>query len=137
MPVVKKGGYSLPLQCAATTPNDSTAYMLGNSGNAMTTTTTGYRVYVLKSGTIQGVYLSEVYVNGSAENVVHEIEVNAATAYTLETVTWASTPTYVLKTDLAIPVTAGDYLFIKITTPAWASNPTALNIKGLIYIETG
>jgi hypothetical protein len=63
------------------------------------------------------------------------IRLNNTTDYALATVQMNAANVLLANYALDIPVVAGDYILLKITTPAWVTNPTGCFIGGSILIE--
>lgn len=128
--------YTLPFACAASTPADITAYFLGNTGSQLNTTSGYGRVLIPKSGRIVWASLWIGCTAGTNEATVIAINVNGATDYVFDaTVDLSVSFNNLSNALLNIPVVAGDYIQFKITTPAWATNPTSVGIRGIVFIE--
>lgn len=133
-----KLGYVLTVGMSSTSPVDATTYYGGNNFWRVSVTVAGtMRVYVPKAGTIKSCYL---YVKnsgtaGTSETSTINIRLNdmTDTAITSSLVTNASGA--FSNTGLAIAVVAGDFLEFKWVTPTWVTNPTNIDIDGVIYIE--
>lgn len=129
-----------------TSPADSTIYLFGQGADGYGGYSSGNwnrgRIRVPKAGTIKAVTW-DIMSDGTAassENVSHYLRLNDTTDTTLSTtVNWSlGTPAGSFSgstTGLSIAVVEGDYVMFKILTPAWATNPTFVNIRGYIYIE--
>lgn len=134
----RSGGYALTLAAAAITPVASTTYYFGATaavGPSTTAQTT--RIYVPRSGTLTAaqVWNHAGATAGSAESWQMLIRLNNATDTTVAAVASASAHRLWTNTALAIPVTTGDYVEIKTTTPAWATAPSSFRPGGALYIE--
>jgi hypothetical protein len=138
------GGYALGFSnSAAASPADSTTYFVGHPSS-------GYLIFgasefakgaiqVPKAGMITGV-IWDIDTDGtvaSSENVSLYVRKNNTTDMTLTTASsWASANVRGRVGDQwSMEVDAGDLLAVKIVTPAWATNPTFVFIRGTIYIE--
>jgi len=132
--------YVLPLgQITSISPADSTTYYFGQAWVAAATSTfNDQRIYVPKAGTLKTV---QVHVNiagtlASTETVSHSIRINDATDVTLTTTnTYNALHVDSTTTGLSQALAAGDYVVLKITTPAWVTNPTTVRWTALLYIE--
>ena len=119
---------------AYTSPADSTTYYFGIWDSlALATFSDLRRIYVMQTGTITAVSLFFHVVAGgsvgSNETSTLWIRKNDTTDYTVTTTLDFSSVRYsAFVTGLSIPVTAGDYIVFKWTTPAWTTNPT--NVTG-------
>jgi hypothetical protein len=130
------GGYSLRLHHSSTSPLDSTTYYFGGTNNAWTTTTTRSRVYIPQSGIIRIINYFFTCTSGTNENLEFYIRINGTTDYAVDTAFPISANEVVVSNyNLAIPVQAGDYLEIKVVTPAWVTNPTGILGGGHIIIQ--
>ena len=129
--------YSLALQSGTGTPADSTVYYMGNQGGLGWTTVANIsRLFALKSGIIRKCYIN-MYTGttGTAEDIVMVIRINNATDYTFATVGAATGTRIFSNYALSIRVTEGDGIEIKITTPAWVTNPDNVKRGGEMLIE--
>jgi hypothetical protein len=130
-------GYTLEGDCAnqATTTDGQTVYW-GNKQLAQQTTAAISRVYVPKSGTIKAAYIHvHAGTAGTAESWSMNIRVNNTTDYLVQSVALSNQHRLWSNTALNIVVNQGDYIEIKETQPAWATNPANLRRSFVIYIE--
>jgi len=122
-------------------PADSKDYFLGvgntigiiqASGNANT------RLYVPLAGTINNVY-GAVTVGGtlgSSETVSVNIRKNNTTdTLVTSSLTFDTANNTFSATGLGISVSAGDYVEIKVTTPAWVTNPTVVGVSCALIVS--
>lgn len=118
-------------------PGDSTVYYSGGFASVGPSTTAALRrIYFPSACTITDCTLFIVTnVSGSGETVNFAIRVNNTTDTALTSGTIAATATTIVTTGLSISIAAGDYIELKTTTPAWASNPTGTFISGSISIR--
>jgi hypothetical protein len=120
-------------------PADSTTYYVGIGGVA-TATHNNVRYYVQKACTIKSVSYS-VYTNGTlstSDNTTIDIWVNgAATATgTSTTVDQSAVQAAAQMTGLSYALAAGDYITMRIQTPAWnPTNPTNVFYRADVYCE--
>lgn len=117
-------------------PADSTTYYFGVwDGLTPHTASDTRRIYVMQTGIITAVSLFFTGTAGSSETSTLWIRKNDTTDYTVTTTLNLSFAKYnAFVTGLSIPITAGDYIVFKWTTPAWATNPTYFygNAKALL-----
>lgn len=135
-------GYTLRyMTITAANPADSTTYYAGlpiASGYGIQGTHDIARIPVVKTGTIKAVTIRVIVdsITATSENVAISLRLNNTTDTSLTaTSQWTARVVDHLVTGLSIAVTAGDFIIIKIVTPAWATNPTDVSIAGDIYIE--
>lgn len=120
------------------TPIDSTIYYFGAFDNyAPGTTIATHKIYVPRSGRIrQAIYRTYAITTvGTNEDIVVAIRVNDTTDYTFSTLGSASAQRIFSNYALDIPVNAGDYISLKITTPAWVTNPDGVRGDITLIIE--
>lgn len=132
-------GMELIVTGAGVNPADSTVYYIGSPFNiAPTTTADNRRVYVRKACTIKAADIGIVVagVLGSAENATIAIRVNNTTDTAISAaVTHTAVYQQFSNIGLSIALNAGDYFEIKITHPAYATNPTNVQTTVMIYAE--
>jgi hypothetical protein len=142
------GGYSLPFATGSTaSPANATVYYVGwqfTGAMAGSFYLEETKMVVPKTGTIKNMSWSVGYSDGvaaSAQNVTIALCVSTATGEgTCTNVTttdqWTESKTHKASaTGLSIAVTAGNWVVVKITTPTWTTQPTFVNITGVLYIE--
>lgn len=132
--------WTLELQTATGNPADSTSYFLA-TGSAVTAFTANgaatTRLYISNPGmtitavagvaTVQGTL-------GSASNSSIVIRLNNTTDTTVtSTLAMTAAANTFSNNALSIVVTSGDYIEVKLVTPAWATNPTTVSISLAIY----
>lgn len=120
---------------ALVSPADSSTYVFSPFPTAGLVITPGnHRVYVQRAGKIVAVRIFGRCTVGSAENSTVAFRLNDTTDTTItSTLAMNATPFTVNNTALSIAVAVGDYFGIKITTPAWVTNPTAVDLVAQIY----
>lgn len=133
-----KIGYTLQFSHNnAINPLDTTTYYIGVNG--LPNIAEGVsRAYIPKSGTIKSCYIhiANGGVLGSGETSTISIRVNNTTDTTVSSViTTNSTVQVFSNTNLSIPISAGDYIELKLVTPSWATNPTSVQFTCVVYIE--
>jgi hypothetical protein len=124
---------------ALTSPADSTSYHFGIIGDVMGTTTTRREFKFTKAGNVTEFSFNLLQTNnGSSETVnIYLRNTSTATDTSIGTFTsdfGASGSLKTLFSGLSIAVNTTDNYVIKITTPAWSSNPTSWIISGLIQV---
>jgi len=118
-----------------TSPADSTSYaMSAFAGFGLVTTFANNKMYVQRAGVITRIRLFGICTAGTAENVTVAFRLNDTTDTTItSTLQLNATPFTAENTALSIAVADGDYFGIKVTTPAFVTNPTNFNIYALVY----
>ncbi len=113
-------------------PADNTVYYSGGFASVGPSTTAALRrIYFPSACVITDCTLFIVTnVNGSSETVNFAIRLNNTSDTPLTSGTISATATAIVTTGLSISVSAGSYIEIKTTTPAWVTNPTGTFISG-------
>lgn len=118
-------------------PADSTTYYLGQ-GLFSNIGASDARIYVQKKCVLKKIFLSSKHtVAWSSEQSTISILVNWTTSYTV-TATWtdnAASISTTNNTSLSIPLNKGDYFCIKWVTPAWVTNPTAVGMNAVCWLD--
>lgn len=132
------GGVVIGVSSGQVNMADSTTYWVKNNGTFQTVSNPLNFIYIPISGTLSKFY-GYFDVNGtlaSNENVTVGVRVNGSSSTNVSTtVQLTADPTTFNNTGLAIAITAGDFIEIFITTPAWATNPTSVSITCSLVIE--
>lgn len=120
------GGSSVSM--AATDGNlvANTTYYSGAPTLGWTTTAAIRRVYVQRTGTIKRAHV-QFYSSGTAgsgETVTAYLRINNTTDLLIGTVSVSGAYRTILNSALSQAITAGDYVELKVVTPAWATAPT-------------
>jgi len=118
-------------------PADSTVYYIGGRQVAPGTVVNMRKVITGIAGRIFGAEIS-TYAGtgaGSAENISLYIRLNNITDYLISTVGLAAAERNFQNFSLNIPIIATDFFEIKISCPAWVTNPTGVNYWGYVYFE--
>jgi len=116
-------------------PLDSQTYLLGYS--SFVTTGTAYPVMVPRKGVIRKVYITWINVTQdcTAEDTDFFIRVNNTTdstgTYSGSFANAASPQTF----NANLPVDAGDYIHLKMVTPAWVTNPTGVYLNCVVEVQ--
>lgn len=131
--------YTIPGHTSTYSPVDASTYFFGNSVFSPQVTVAGYRkLRVVQTGRITAMYLDVVVATtlGSGESSTVSIRLNDTTDYTFSTaVLHSGTFQTYSKSDFNIPVTAGDYIELKIVTPTWVTNPTNVYYLFSLLVE--
>ena len=129
--------YTLAIKLGSTAPADSLTYYGGVHLIAWSDLNRNLvRLYIPKTGRIVGVQLHlKCAAAGTAENVIFALRLNDTTDYPIATISMNSTSNLVQNLNLNISVVSGDYVELKMTTPAWVTNPTTCYTGGHILIE--
>lgn len=141
MPVNKPRYYSMTLMAGSngSSPNDATTYYLAaHDAGASFTTNTGYtRIYIPKTGVLRDVLLNAyAVVAGTGEAWEWFVEYPiGVTDTSIDSQSVAGSFRQWRNNNLNIPVTEGDYLYIKTTTPTWVTNPENVRITTTLLIE--
>lgn len=122
------GAYEVRTGFQNATPADSTSYYFGSWDN-LNFNATAYerKIYILRAGVIVGADVLFRQSAGTAETSTMSIRLNNTTDTTISAaIVNNAAETHVSNLTLGITVAAGDAIEIKWTTPAWATNPTAV-----------
>jgi hypothetical protein len=93
-------------------------------------------MYILAGGRIRR-FSMYVYCStpSSAEDIAISVRLNNTTDYVVTTTAHFNADKNSFAFDLNIPVVAGDYVEIKMVTPAFATNPLGVSLSGSLLIE--
>lgn len=125
---------------ASVTPADSTQYHAGLMGAGYASGGTAFdltKLYIPKTGTINHVII-QLRVNstlGTSETFDVVLDSSGAAPATGITIDADQASGRFEATALGYAVTAGDYLGVSFTTPAWATNPSQTTMRVIVYIE--
>lgn len=115
-------------------PADATTYYFG-SGKGMTTTQAVRRVRFPRAGIVRGISLMSALTAGSNENSTISLRLDNTTDTTISsTVDCSANPVEIINTSLSVSVSQNTYFEIKWVTPTWATNPTAMQFSGVIWV---
>jgi hypothetical protein len=130
-------GYSLQMICTSSINlADNQNYFIGSIQTVPFTTDTNTRLICPKSGTIKSVVFSSRQTFGSGESSTLALGVNGSYTNISTSILFNSNPlNNSLITGLSRSVNAGDYITLRLQTPAWVTNPIAVSINCIIYIE--
>lgn len=115
---------------------DSTTYYYGSNPAAVSTDASA-KFEVPKAGTITRVhYRVQWSTAATSETMTAAIRWNDSSDVGSVSLDFSGTsPMRATNSSVSQAVSAGDFLSLKITTPAWATNPTSAQIIATIYIE--
>jgi len=129
-------GYALNLGATQTNFLASTTYYFGIPVISAIGTAAIRRVYIPQSGTIKG---GQIYMRTTAATSTQtwtlSIRLNNSSNTTFSSVGDASQDKIFSATGLSIAVSAGDYIEIITTTPAWTTAPGNTSVYGSIFIQ--
>lgn len=115
---------------SSTTVINSTTYYSGHTSAAALTTTQGrYGVPIDFSGTITSYWIAIHGSGGTGENVTVDLWLNNATSIGSHTEVWNSWPNRTITSGLSQAFSSGDYIEVRIVTPAWATPPTGVTLS--------
>ena len=139
-------GLILGIRSDSLSPSDSLTYYFGNIGAVDANNYDGFKSYIPYTGTLKTVFL-EYKVAGTAgttEDVDIAIRINNTTDYYLAAnqgssiIRFNSGDVQVISYDLeagaGIPVAANDTWAMKMTAPAWVTNPTNVYFSGRLVL---
>ena len=137
------GGYTLFGSSAANTMSlaDSTTYHAGlelNTSIANMLIATNVQIYIPRTGTLKSGYVHYRVAStlGSSELVTNSFyNVTTATASAGVTAALNSASVNVTMAGLSLAVTAGDFVTLRIETPAWVTNPLSTTVAFQAWIE--
>ena len=128
--------YTLMMQSGnMATPLDTTDYFIGPSWSTLA----GYgRIYFPRTGRITGFNLFfTTGTIGSAEDIVASVRINNTTDHAISTTFHLDAVRGSLeKYDFSIPAVRGEWCELKLSCPAWGTNPQNVVIRYQILIET-
>ena len=117
-------------------PADSTTYYV-DDGGGLTTGATAHWIIFPVACTITAFSMRISYTNSpSNEATSFYVRVNNSTDNVITTTfdfSASASPQIVTVTGLSISISQGDFISIKVVTPAYTTNPTGVNIRSSIY----
>jgi hypothetical protein len=132
-------GYCINGSLAATfDPADNTTYAINTAAPVSGLFGTRFKIPIPKTGTIKKAIVSwyASSVAGTSESISCYIRLNNSSDTLIASVADTSNNKTFSNYSLSISVTEGDYIEIKLTTPSWSTNPTAVYISWSVYIES-
>jgi hypothetical protein len=132
-------GYALAV-VGGLIPNasDGVDYYFGSQyGASLGSTADQQRMYCPKAGTLKAAYIywRANGAGGTGEDISVYVRLNNTTDTLIATLGNTAATKIFSKTDLSIAVAQGDYIEIKMVCPTWATNPAAVYLGGVVYIE--
>jgi hypothetical protein len=130
--------YTLHIQQGSShNPVDSTTYYLGGLITSPSPAQGVGRMYIPRTATIVTAYLfSYNDADVTNEDITFELQKNATTDYSLFSANFGGGKSLAADaTNLDIPVSRGDYIELKITTPAWVTNPTNMRTHLILLLR--
>lgn len=128
---------AIAVQALTSSPTDAQTIYFGTIPRAPATNAASSKVYVRRAGVIR---IAEVYcfsgTGGTAESWSLYIRVNNTTDYLISTLTLAASERIFTNSNLAVPVSEGDYFEIKGVQPTWATNPLTTHYGGYVFIDS-
>jgi len=114
---------------------DSTTYYFGiGAYTGLSTFALLNRIFFAKDGAIRRADINWYESTaGTNENVSMYIRLNDTTDTLIQTLGAAGNKTFT-NAALTIAVAAGDFIELKIITPAWATNPLGVAVGGAVYV---
>jgi len=114
---------------------DTTTYYFGiGTYTGLSTFALLNRIFFAKAGAIRRADINWYESTaGTAENVSMYIRLNDTTDTLIQTLGAAGNKTFT-NAALNIAVAAGDFIELKIITPAWATNPLGVAVGGAVYV---
>ncbi len=131
------GNYVLSFQNLITiTPADSTTYFVGPTN--FRTLFNQSAILIPKGGRITSYWVRAALSGGagSSEVVNYYLRLNDTTDVGQIRTTWDTAYSDINSGSMSQPVVSGDYVALKVVTPAWVSNPSAVYVNGYINITT-
>lgn len=114
-------------------PADSSTYYYGLLGGSAPSAADIYVIPIPVKGVIRTAVLRMIIGTvGTNENTTISIRKNATTDYTILTTTYEVSPKTFTGSGLNIPVDVGDFISIKIATPAFGTNP--LQVREVVSV---
>lgn len=135
----KQVGAFFPVSPAPFNPADATVYYFGGTTHVQPIAAGGLlRIYMPQDGVITDAYLATfpAVSTSSPELSTWGLIKNNSTTYTIDTtVSTRGTTQYYASSTLNFPVSQGDYIEMTLTTPTWATDPTAVVLWGGFYLS--
>jgi hypothetical protein len=129
--------YVVPGWCNQFSPSASTTYYFGLLALPPTTTAAIRRVYLQKAGRVTRIDLTAHTSSlGSAESVTVAMRLNNTSDTTITSSLTLDATYRTASATTAVTVAAGDYVEIKVTTPAWGTPPGDVTFTAQLYVET-
>lgn len=130
--------YCLDAFATSFAPADASTYYFGAIPTvAPSLTAAANRLYIPFAGIIRA---ANIYIRcgvaGTSENFSVWVRLNNTTDYLITSTMDVSVASPIaLNSAMNIPVVAGDYVEIKMTTPTWVTNPTSVMCRSSLFIQ--
>jgi hypothetical protein len=131
------GAYVLIAECTTFNPADSLNYYMGAwAGLSPTGSNSTRRIYISRAGIITNAYVETLNTGtaGTTEATTVYVRKNDTTDTLLTTIT-TNVSFNAAGANPTISVAVGDFVEIKLVTPAWATNPTAVAYRVQLFVE--
>ena len=124
---------------ASFSPADSFSYYWGDSDRAPGGggIVLYFSMYFREAGTITAgeIKWQTGSTAGSGENVSIYVRLNNTTDYLVATVGNTTAYKEFSNTSMSVPIVSGDFICMKMTTPAWVTNPLQVYLSGNLTFE--
>lgn len=138
MGFVKPQGYVLSLHADTGNPADSVTYFIGQSGTILPIANRDKaRAYCPRAGVIKNITLHwyNQTTDASSEAVDWYIRVNDTTETLIYSGSMENSNSPQIITDLDIAIAQGDFIVLKMNTPAWVTNPVLIGVFANVEIQ--
>jgi len=123
------------LHASSSDPADSSTYYFGNPITVLSATATARKTYFPINGTVRHCEMCIACDNApTAEDTTWVLRLNDTTDYPIKVGAVVNAVNYTI-TGLNIPINPGDFFNIKLSTPAWVTNPTGMRQHFALYVE--
>lgn len=130
------GSYYTQLATAPVSPADATTYFFGsNMINTLRSTIGSSRIYMLRAGVINKVYVFVGSTSGSSEISTISLRLNNTTDFNISTALTTNASALFSTTSLGITVAVNDYIDAKWLTPTWVTNPTNMGLSIFFQVD--
>ena len=134
--VAARAKATINVQALTSSPADGATAYFGNMPKAPTTTANISKIYFRESGTITH---AEIYnysgTAGTNEAWSLYIRKNNTTDYLIATVSSATNERVFSNAAMTVPISAGDYVEIKMVNPTWVTNPLTCIFGGYLKLN--
>lgn len=115
---------------------DSSTYYFLNSSGLAPAAATSHALVMPCNGIVRAVTLKiNIGTAGTAEDTTYSVRnITTATDALIGVVSLVN-PSLVSNLNMALAVSAGDEIIIKVATPAWVTNPLQVRVMALVIIE--
>jgi PKD repeat protein len=132
-----QSGYGIPVVALANAPADSVTNYIGWMPRAPTTTQNSNLFLIPSGGNITSAYILDNSTTVSTnENYNYFVQTQNRNDTLIAKVTTTAGLKVFSNAAMSNPVTAGGFLEVKRTHPAWTTNPTSNNVSGIVFVDT-